>query len=243
MQANYGVPSGPVVSGAPPVMGAPPVTAPGAPPMPQGGGSPYGLPAMPPMMSMALAHSAPPSLAMPSMPYSPPKPLGPNGFGLRHDVTNEEIANYLMPKFKDVESSGDYKNYIGKAHKEPFSDVHTASGAYGYTNPTWNNFEGYARAMDAPPQVQDKRMSQDLLRSLQRFGGDPFKAVAHHYLPARAGNPETWSEPLVDKYGKEIPNSSVEDYIKRVLPSDRVEQYLSAVRNVGGSGGSHGPSI
>jgi hypothetical protein len=232
MASPYGVP---MPSGVPMPKGVPMMPAPSAaPPMPSaspmgGGGAPMGSPASlgPPAAPVA---AAPPMSPSPMGAPAPPS-VGQNGFGVHPDATHDHLADYLLPKFRDVESSGDYGNYIGKAHSKPQSPGMTASGAYGYTNSTWNNHGGYARAMDAPPEVQDARMRQDLTKSLARFGGDPFKTVANHYYPKYASDPTKWDDPPVDKYGKPIPGaSSVRDYMSKVLPPDRVAKYMDAAK-------------
>lgn len=232
MASPYGVP---MPQGVAMPKGVPMMPTPSAPPAaisspsPMGGGSPMGSPASlgpPAAPVMAQAPMNPSPMGAPAAPS-----VGQNGFGLHPDVSHEDLANYLLPKFKDVESSGDYKNYIGKSGGKPQDPGKTASGAYGYTNGTWNNHGGYARAMDAPPEVQDARMKQDISSSLARFGGDPFKAVANHYYPKYASDPTKWDQPPSDKYGKPIPGaSSVRDYIGKVLPPDRVAKYMDAAK-------------
>lgn len=146
--------------------------------------------------------------------------VGQNGFGIHPDVTHDDIVDYLLPRFRSVESSDNYK----AQHPDPKM---TASGAYGYTDPTWNNFKGFPRALHAPPEIQDERMKQDLTASLARFGGDVFKATANHYYPAYSRDPSKWEDPLVDRYGKPIPKAqTVREYLEKVLPAERVARYL-----------------
>jgi hypothetical protein len=228
----YGVPmpSGvPGPQGIPMGAGAPmPSPAPAA--SPYGGGAPAA-----PMAAPAAASPMPPLAG----PLGPPGPagIGQNGFGIHPDVSVHELASTLLPGFKNVESSGDYKNYIGKSKGLAQDPTQTASGAYGYTDRTWNHYKGYPRAMDAPPEVQDERMKNDLTISLHRFGGDPFKAVVNHFHPASATDPTKWNSPPTDAYGKPIPNAQTPaQYAKRILPPERVDRYLSAV------GGSNGGS-
>jgi hypothetical protein len=203
----------PPISGAPPVGGAPPVLGTSS----GGGGNPYlGMMGGGGPSPMA-AHAAMPSMYMPPpAPVAPqPRQVGNNGFGIRQDVTHDDLVNYLMPKFRGVESSGNYK-----ASRK---DGGTASGAYGYIDSTWNNYKGFPTAKDAPPEIQDERMKQDLSNSLARFGGDPFKVVASHYYPALASNPAAWDQPI-----KNHPDAmTVKDYVSRVLPPNRVAAYLA----------------
>lgn len=46
----------------------------------------------------------------------------------------------------------------------------TASGAYQFTDGTWGNFGGYARAVLAPPAVQDDKARQNVRAILAKYG-------------------------------------------------------------------------
>ncbi len=228
---------------APPNMGAftPPVTGGGAPASP----SPTPGPAS---AQTTTAAPAPMTSTVPVGGPGPPNPttaagsgeqantapmssdfqangLGPNKFGLDPRVNIHHIMDYLLPKVRDLESTNDYK--ADRATKYPGQ---TASGAYQYTDSTWNGYGGYNRAVDAPPEVQDKKAREDFMSRLKDFGNDPFKAVAGHYFPKYAHDPKLWDQPLRNSKGQVIPNSMpVKDYLNKVLPPDRVANYMKAV--------------
>lgn len=151
--------------------------------------------------------------------------IGENHFGLDPRVTMHHIMDYLLPKVRDLESKGDYK--ADRATKYPGQ---TASGAYQYTDSTWGGYGGYNRAVDAPPEVQDKKAREDFQSRLGEYGNDPFKAAAGHYFPKYAGDPKLWDQPLKNGKGEVIPNSMpVKDYLSKVLPPDRVANYMKTV--------------
>ena len=191
-----------------------------------GGGpvSPYGAPAQSTVGAAAqgaVASMGPPGVVASGMMGQRPS-IGQNGFGVHPDATHEELAKYVMQALGNHESRNNY------TAQNPNS---TASGKYQYINGTWNHFGGYSRAKDAPPEVQEARMRQDTTAALHRFGGDPFKVVANHYYPRYAGDPSQWTSPIKDKYGKEIPGAgTVADYLKKVLPGDRVDKYLAGAQ-------------
>jgi Transglycosylase-like domain len=98
----------------------------------------------------------------------------------------------------------------------------TASGAYQYTDPTWAHYGGYSRAALAPRQVQDQRAIQDIAANLQKFGNDPFKTIAAHYLPAAASNPAVWSQPYRLPNGKTVP--AVADYVRATVKNTPLQE-------------------
>ena len=70
----------------------------------------------------------------------------------------------------------------------------TASGRYQYIDSTWGGYEGYNRAADAPPEVQDAKMMEDLQKRFAQYGGDIDKVIVAHYYPAWANNSEKWGQ-------------------------------------------------
>lgn len=232
-------------------------SAPVAPTIP---GAPYGTPAPSPtpapapqsqqmpqnIQSMAMLGQAPvgaaPEIPAPQPAYPKQGGIGPNGFGLHPDVTQDEIIDYLMPKFESVESSGDPKNYVGKNKHLPYkAGDSSATGLYQYTESTWNNYKGYPRAMDAPIEIQKEKMRSDLKAALARYGNDPYKAIAHHYQPSLAHDPTQWDNPIVDRHGKVLMYKSgrrpqtVTEYAHAILQAgndpagERFEKYLKGV--------------
>lgn len=198
---------------ATPIPGAPPAGAYGPPP----------AQAMPPAPSPQMAAPAP--VAAAPAPYGAPAApggIGPNGFGIHPDLNLDHVTAFLMNALKTHESAGNYDA------KNPHS---TASGGYQVTNGTWNNFGGYPRAVDAPPEVQDAWAKQNISSNLKRYGGDPFKATVAHYYPAWAGSPEKWDSAPIDKTGRPIPGAETPaQYASKVLPPEHVERYMSSVR-------------
>ena len=119
-----------------------------------------------------------------------------------------------------VESSGDY-TALNKEKKG-----NTASGAYAYTDPTWNNYGGYPKAMLAPREVQDRRYQEDLAARYKQHNGDPFRIIAHHYLPAYADNPEIWRRSITLEKGGKVP--PIEQYVRKVIKGTPLEGQFDA---------------
>ena len=102
----------------------------------------------------------------------------------------------------------------------------TASGAYQYTDPTWAGYGGYSRAAFAPRAVQDQRAQADVAARLQQYEGDPFKAIAAHYLPAAAANPATWAQPYKLPNGHTV--SPVADYVRATVANTPLQGQFDA---------------
>jgi hypothetical protein len=123
----------------------------------------------------------------------------------------------LMQRLRAVESTHNYA--ADRAIKSRGKE--TASGAYQYTDGTWGNYAGYPRAVMAPPEVQDRRMMEDLQRRYARYG-NPYQTVAEHFLPAYARTPERWNVPI---HGQ----GTMQQYVSKVLGDENVRRYLDAV--------------
>ncbi|MCO6009160.1 C40 family peptidase [Actinoallomurus purpureus] len=81
------------------------------------------------------------------------------------------------------ESSGNYKAGSRGA----------ACGAYQYMPGTWNNYQGYPTACDAPPSVQDKRAIHDFLVLWKKFHMWQSVAIKHFTGSDEwARSPEKW---------------------------------------------------
>jgi hypothetical protein len=253
MNNDPGMKAYPMTGSAYPMGKAYPMNAASPPTLPYGGlPSPTSNPTpgtsaapVPPMVSpsaMAMM-GAPPAGAVPQIPapQQPPRqpgypsgdrmhmPIGKNGFGLHPDVTPNEIVEYLIPKVKSVESSNDPVNYIGKVNHQPYNSRRSASGHFGYTASTWGNYKGYPRAMDAPPEIQEEKFRKDMGDAVLKFGGDPFKAVAHHFYPEHAPDPTKWDTPTAPGSG------TVNQYLSKIFNAgsekagDRHAKYIQGV--------------
>ena len=69
----------------------------------------------------------------------------------------------ILATIRSMESGGDYTVTITTS---------TASGAYGFLDSSWGGYGGYARAKDAPPEVQDAKAAEHAACILWRNGGD-----------------------------------------------------------------------
>lgn len=213
---------------------------------PAGFQNPYGLP-MPPMMT---APMPPPAAPRPAGP--PPRTFdrggmlgpigGPQGVGATAipprtvipfpspvqggkgpTVGKDLPLEALVELQRKAESSGRY-NVLNKEKKG-----NTASGAYQYTDATWNNYGGYPKAMLAPKEVQDRRFREDIAARVNRHQGDVFRTIAAHYLPAAATNPAAWDKPYTFTLkGKQHTVKPVAQYLRQVFKGTPYEGQIDA---------------
>lgn len=111
----------------------------------------------------------------------PGHPGPPNG-DLSHQL------GWYVYSLRMHESNGNYKARNASSG---------ACGAYQYITSTWNNFEGYPTACDAPPSVQDKRAVRDLLGHWNRYNRWQ-QVSAHHLYPIWAGSTQNWNRCPLD---------------------------------------------
>jgi hypothetical protein len=141
--------------------------------------------------------------------------LGPT----RPDDSSAGMAKTLTKIIKARESTDNYQAVNPKS---------SASGAYQYTDSTWNNYGGYPKAALAPPAVQDQRFREDIVHRLATYDGDPYKAIAAHYLPALANDPTKWDKPF-SVHGKAVkPVLSYVRYVTKGTPLEAgLDEYLA----------------
>lgn len=134
----------------------------------------------------------------------------------------DSSVKMLTKIIKQKESTDNYQA-INKERKG-----NTASGAYQYTDATWNGYGGYPKAALAPPAVQDRRFQEDISHRLQEYDGDPYKAIAAHYLPALADDPSKWDKPF-KVHGRVVkPVVSYVRYITKGTPLEAgLDEYLA----------------
>jgi hypothetical protein len=69
----------------------------------------------------------------------------------------------MLGTIRSIESGG---NYSARARGS------TASGAYQFLDSSWNEYGGYRRAADAPPEVQDANAAELVATILEQHDGD-----------------------------------------------------------------------
>ena len=109
----------------------------------------------------------------------------------------------IMNAVKYHESRGNYKSS---------SRFSSACGAYQYIDSTWNNFHGYKTACDAPKDVQDQRMFNEIYQRYIDKNGDWEKVIAAHFVPAWSDNKALWNRRPGGKY-----NPTVWEYVNKVM--------------------------
>ena len=112
----------------------------------------------------------------------------------------------VMHGIMEQESGGNYQAQ---------SATETASGAYQYIDSTWDDYQGYAHAKDAPPAVQDQKMREELESEYQRLG-DWERVIAAHFVgeDGQVGSKSLWDR--VPGPAKNN-NPSIRSYVDSVL--------------------------
>lgn len=128
----------------------------------------------------------------------------------------EVTPDTILERIREIESTNDY------LAKNKYS---SASGAYQYVDGTWNNYGGYATAREAPADIQDRRMQEDIARRVMQYDGDVYRVIAAHYLPRDANDPSTWTRPA--RVGKHTV-SPVADYVRKVIAGTPLEDQFDA---------------
>lgn len=179
--------------------------------------APFAMPRQPAARPVAApaANVVPFRMGQPTAPQTSP----------RTDTAQAAPANIPLDRLvniqRDAESRGQKSRYTATNPET------SASGAYQYTDGTWNNYGGYKRAMYAPPEVQDRRFAEDVAKRVHQYNGDAFKALAAHYLPALANDPRTWFEGRkFQSKGKTITAMPVATYLRKALRGTQYEKQL-----------------
>lgn len=111
------------------------------------------------------------------------------GRGFSSSPLGDSDLDRFMAALRDVESSG---NYTAEGVPTPWG---TATGAYQYLDGTWDNYKGYARAMDAPPEIQDEKARADMQRYYDEYGS--WDSVSAAWYSGPGGN---WQSGEVQEY-------------------------------------------
>lgn len=177
-----------------------------------GGSAPLGAMGGP----MGVGGSLPPPTVIPFR--------SPGATNAKGPIVGKDLAlGQLVALQRKAESSGNYQAINTQ------SAGNTASGAYQYTDRTWNGYGGYPKAALAPKQVQDRRFLEDITSRVNKYQGDVFKAIADHYLPAAANNPAVWDTPYSVKTKRGVTVvKPVATYIRAVLKGTPYEGQIDA---------------
>lgn len=120
-------------------------------------------------------------------------------------VVEGELDRFAS-SLRKMESGGNYKA-VG-----PPTKYGTATGAYQFLDSTWNNYKGYRRAADAPPEVQDERAHQLMSAYYKQFGDWKLVAIAWHAGPGVAVKAQRDG-----RAGTSDVNMSTDDYAAAVV--------------------------
>lgn len=96
----------------------------------------------------------------------------PGGDTALQNAQFEGELNAFMASLRNMESGGNYQIF------GPQTKYGRASGAYQFLDSTWGGYEGYQRAADAPPQIQDKRARELMTEYYNGVARNDWRAVA-----------------------------------------------------------------
>jgi murein DD-endopeptidase MepM/ murein hydrolase activator NlpD len=173
-------------SSDPPVSDPPPAELPSSdPPVIEPPSIAVTTPVAPAPSAPAVRDDPPPSPEVAVPTDEPPADVpGPSDPGLRAERYDGIYAQGVpvwvaMTATRELESGG---NYGAVARGS------TASGAYQVIDSTWNGYGGYARAVDAPPAVQDQFAYEAMVAILKRYGNEVSSIPVAWYFPVALGN-------------------------------------------------------
>lgn len=147
-------------------------------------------------------------------------------------VSADQLAEALA-----LEESGN-QNIVTKAKGS------SASGYFQITDATWGKYKGYARAIDAPREIQKERATQLLSGYLTRFGGDVDMTLAAYY--AGGGNSDAKLRSMITNNtnptaGTQTANKNMQKFLSDVkvnLPKVTTTTTTATNPSLGGPGGS-----
>lgn len=127
------------------------------------------------------------SMTTPVMKLSPQRSQAPVFTTSRGGPTG---IDDFMARLRAVESSGNY---------QAVNPESGANGAYQFMDPTWGYYKGYARAADAPPEVQDERARMMMQEYYNKYGD--WDSVAAAWYSGENGN---WESGEVRQYVQKV---------------------------------------
>lgn len=96
-----------------------------------------------------------------------------NGDAHHLGCTGDAHLDAILATIRSLESGGDYTAQARGS---------TASGAYQFIDSTWAGYDGYPRAWQAPPHVQDAKAAEHVTDILERHHGDVAAVPVVWYL-------------------------------------------------------------
>lgn len=118
-------------------------------------------------------------------------------------ASQPDAVRRALATIRTMESGGNYRA------QNPTS---SASGAYQFLDTTWGGYGGYARAKDAPPEVQDQKAALLVMQIQKRFGLDPKWIPASWYAGMGGAASIDWNTVLPGGN-----KSSIAQYVQRWL--------------------------